>query len=358
MFPSGSFIDSVRISSNAIVERVNIKINTAAIDRFLDSAVFNEASYVSLSSSYSFAFPLKFDNDVDELNLIGVLALLSLSGSLDEALYRHTNRGVIDTIRAFVFSLYLSSSSSLGDDDLLSARGMQNITRERVAEHMQLSIHEEKPHPTIPAITVGGIGGPHLDFLSESGDVYRPGARGGGAGRPFCGAAGPDPDVVVQHLVRAFPGFQDVHLVGNQCKKAILFVLMMAGRFKFTDDAAQGVPSSLDEIPAPADDILPSILIYLGILDLSEWGKALAIINQLVLPDDEVIVLRAASVCVLDAIVSRAKHPSRDEGEIDGSVNWKIKVTSCGLSAFFSGLAQERGDYRQLLRYVAEEAIF
>jgi hypothetical protein len=160
---------------------------------------------------------------------------------------------------------------------------------------------------------------------------------------------------------------------------------MMAGRFKFTGDAAQGALSSLDEIPAPADDILPSILIYLGILDLSECtmptlgnqsssgdppsllgskpvasdgGKTLAIINQLFLPDDEVIVLRAASVCVLDAIVSRAKHPKRDEGEIDGNINWKTKVTPCGLSAFFSGLAQERSDYRQLLRYVAEGAIF
>jgi hypothetical protein len=229
--------------------------------------VFNEASYVSLSSSYSFAFPLKFDNDVDELNLIGVLALvcsgtkcrlrrmltvcsifvcqLSLSGSLDEALYRHTNRGVVDTIRAFVFSLYLSSSSSLGDDDLLSARGMQNITRERVAEHGQLSIHEEKPHPTIPAITVGGIGGPHLDFvelvtrvLRETGNVLCTNgypnlgtfiaqalAEAEQVGR-FAGAAGPDPDVVVQHLVRAFPGFQDVHLVGNQRKWFCLLELL------------------------------------------------------------------------------------------------------------------------------------
>lgn len=159
---------------------------------------------------------------------------LSLSSSFDESLYQHTNRGVFDSIRAFVFSLYLSSSSSEGDD-LLSARGMQNITRERVAEHMQLSIHEEKPHPTMPAITVGGIGGPHLNFvelvtrvLQETGGVLREtGYPNLGtfiaralvdaerAGRSS-GATSPDPDVVVQHLVRAFPSFQDSYSVQNQ----------------------------------------------------------------------------------------------------------------------------------------------
>lgn len=163
---------------------------------------------------------------------------------------------------------------------------------------------------------------------------------------------------------------------------------MIAGRFRSSSDVGQIALSPLDAIPAPADDILPSILIHLAILDLSDCtipallgqyssadpssllapthvtadsAKAPTTTTQLVLSDDEATVLRAASVYVLDAIVSRAKHADRgegisDEGNTDGS--WKTKVTSAGLCAFFSAIVQERNDYRQLPRYVAKGAIF
>lgn len=105
---------------------------------------------------------------------------------------------------------------------------MQKITRESVAEHIQLRILEEKPHPTMPAITVGGLGGPHLEFvelvtkvLHETGDVLQ------GAGYPNLGSfileaikeaervgkaagGGANPDVIVQRLAQAFPSFRDM----------------------------------------------------------------------------------------------------------------------------------------------------
>ena len=133
-------------------------------------------------------------------------------------------------MRAFVFSLYLSST---GSSNLLSAAGMQQMTRDSVAQHMQLNIRIEKPHPTIPAITVGEIGGPHLEFvelvtsvMNETGGILQ------GAGYPNLGtfvlealkeagrvdANALDPDFVIQRLIQALPAFRDMWSDDEHCE--------------------------------------------------------------------------------------------------------------------------------------------
>lgn len=53
------------------------QINDDAIDRFLLNPEFDEASYDKHAASYTFTFPLRFANDVAELNLTGLLGLVS-----------------------------------------------------------------------------------------------------------------------------------------------------------------------------------------------------------------------------------------------------------------------------------------
>jgi hypothetical protein len=72
--------------------------------------------------------------------------------------------------------MYLTST--VGEGDLLSAKGMHAIRDEQVAELMGVSVHVEKPHDTIPGLTVGELGGPMYDLvklvtetLNETGDV-------------------------------------------------------------------------------------------------------------------------------------------------------------------------------------------
>lgn len=42
---------------------------------------------------------------------------------------------------------------------------MTRITREQIASLMNVSLHVEAPHPTMPAVTVGQLGGPLLEFV-------------------------------------------------------------------------------------------------------------------------------------------------------------------------------------------------
>jgi hypothetical protein len=122
------------------------------------------------------AFPLKFPSILSELNFLSVLCLLNFTSGYRVPLHEQTGRGAWDNIRAFTFSLYLSSAT--GQGDLLSAKGMKTMSEQQVAQHMGVSIHVERPHETIPGVTVGELGGPIYDVvklisstLTETGQI-------------------------------------------------------------------------------------------------------------------------------------------------------------------------------------------
>lgn len=61
---------------------------------------------------------------------------------------------------------------------MLSAKGMQGIGDAKVAELMRVNVHVERPHETIPGVTVGELGGPLYELvrlirgvLNETGQV-------------------------------------------------------------------------------------------------------------------------------------------------------------------------------------------
>lgn len=148
--------------------------------------------------------------------------------------------------------MYLMSSTD-DEGDLLSARGLKAIGTQKVAELMRVSVHVEKPHESIPGVTVGTLGGPMYDLvqlitntLNETGRVLVD------TGYPDLGSfviealkegakakATPDAEVdtildrvsthgqlIVDHqsfltfhtiqLVRAIPGFRDMAIVDSQ----------------------------------------------------------------------------------------------------------------------------------------------
>lgn len=53
-----------------------------------------------------------------------------------------------------------------GEDDLLSAKGISNITTQKIAELLNVNIYIEKPHPSLPGVIVGELGGPVYDLCS------------------------------------------------------------------------------------------------------------------------------------------------------------------------------------------------
>lgn len=204
--------------------------------------------------------PLKFSSVSSELNVLSLLSLLNFASGYRVPLHEATGRGAFDSIRAFVFTLYLSSATG-GEGDLLSAKGMQSIEASKVAELMGLAdkIHVDTPHATIPGLLVGELGGPVWEVvqmvtkvMKETGDVLVKGGypdlgsfvlealkEGEKAKKDRAhedndvgcdvilervGLCGPldtqalvDPDLPLQ-LVRAIPAFRDMALVDGQRK--------------------------------------------------------------------------------------------------------------------------------------------
>lgn len=108
--------------------------------------------------------PLKFPSILSELNLISVLSVLNFASGYRVPLHRQTGRGAFDTIRVFVLSTYLASST---EGDYFSASGMGALNEQKVAEFMGLlsAIHVEKPHERIPGIVMGELGGPMYELV-------------------------------------------------------------------------------------------------------------------------------------------------------------------------------------------------
>lgn len=63
-----------------------------------------------------------------------------------------------------MFGLYISSDA---EGDPFSAQGLQNIEEGKIAELMGVAdkVHQEKPHPDIPGLMVGQLGGPVWELV-------------------------------------------------------------------------------------------------------------------------------------------------------------------------------------------------
>jgi hypothetical protein len=150
------------------------QITKPAIERLLLSTAFT-SSFKRVSAVHGLHLPLKFDSHLDELNLISVLSILNFASGYRAPLHHQLRRGAWDSVRAFVFSLFISSSSG---DDLLSSSGMQSISVAKVAELMGVNIHIERAHETLPGVTIGELGGPLYELtilitavLNETGAI-------------------------------------------------------------------------------------------------------------------------------------------------------------------------------------------
>jgi hypothetical protein len=101
---------------------------------------------------------------LSELNLLSILALLNMASGYRVTLHRETGRGAWDSIRAFVFGLYLTSTTD-GEGDLLSAMGMQTLSEAKIAELLGVSLHTERQHQHIHGLTIGQVGGPGWELV-------------------------------------------------------------------------------------------------------------------------------------------------------------------------------------------------
>jgi len=401
-FPaSGDYIRSIRDSSRCLRRGSNISIKPESIKRLLLSPAFT-GSFKRVSASHGLALPLLFPSVLAELNLIAILSILNFASGYRSQLHAATGRGAWDSVRAFVFSLYLASAGDEGD--FLSARGMQAIGDQKVAELMGVNLFAERPHETIPGLVVGEMGGPLYDLvklvtatLNETGEVLV------NMGYPNLGSfvvealkegekvrsdsnSSADVDAVVERLVRAFPAFRDMALVHGQpvyCFKKALFLINAVGiRFGPTSPPPFPIPST-SNIPIFADNVIPSLLIHLGVIDLSDSSPPLAhhfpksgsndmltsllasppsvsMSNQKAVPKDgpvltpdEAYILRAAAIDACELIVE-SLHTSTSPSD----PLWVKDITLPELDMWIWSIAKDRFDYRALDRFVLRDTVF
>ncbi|KAJ7594722.1 hypothetical protein C8J56DRAFT_778357, partial [Mycena floridula] len=359
-------------------------ITPNAIQRLLSSPCFTD-SFKLVSASHGLAMPLNFSSPLAELNLLSILSLLNFASGYRVPLHTDTGRGAWDNMRAFVFSMFLSSS--VGDGDLLSAKGMQTISTGTVTDLMRVTVHIERPHETIPALTVGELGGPLYELvklitkvLTETGEILVHNGYpdlGSFIAETLNGAAKASSkdieiELILEKIVSAIPAFQDIAIVNGEpvyCFKKALF-LIHAINIRFGSLAPPPFPiPSTGSLPVFTDNVLPSMLIHLGVIDLSESSLShlfpgagssdklqtlLAASNESqqdlkdppeegpVLNSSEAYILRAAAIDACELIV-----------ELAGS---SIRLPD--LDMWLWAIAKKRADFRRLPRFVLRDTIF
>ncbi|PPQ65000.1 hypothetical protein CVT26_015708 [Gymnopilus dilepis] len=403
---SGAYLDAIRQSSRALRVASGISISPESINRLLLSPAFLE-SFPRVSKDHGLALPLNFSSQLDELNFLSVLSLLNFGSGYRVPLHEQTGRGAWDSIRALLFSMYITSTS--GQGDLLSARGLQAMDISKIAEFMGVSLHVERPHDKIPGITVGELGGPLYELvkhiasvLNETGQILQSG------GYPNLGSfvvealqqsrrlqtdSNSDKalDFVLEKLVRAFPAFQDMSEVNGQpiyCfKKALFLIHAIDIRFGSLPSPPFPVPSTVN-IPVFSDNVLPSLLVHLGVIDLSSSDElsslfpASASAETLqallasapsskgtgdkskstpqggpVVTTNQSFILRAAAIDACELIVEAAR--SLDVETLgDEKYAWVRDVSLPTLDMWLWAVAKDRADYRALPRFVDQNTVF
>ncbi|KAI6044686.1 hypothetical protein EDC04DRAFT_2561154 [Pisolithus marmoratus] len=409
--PDASYVAEVKRTCSALRESQKIEVSTTAIKRLLFSPSFR-SSFKRVSRYHGLNFPLNFPSVLSEVNFLSVLSLLNFGSGYRVPLHRQTSRGAWDSIRALMFGLYLSSST--GQGDLLSARGMQTIGEQQIADLMSINLYVEQPHSEIPGMSISTLGGPLYDFvkliaatLQETGKILED------LGDPDLGtfvvrslrevdaakhSADPNAgvDAILSKLVGAFPAFRDMAVIDNQpvyCfKKALFLIHAIVIRFGIRNTPLFQLPNS-SQIPVFTDNVLPSMLVHFGVVDLSRStahglhtifpdapdnarvASLLALPPPLpnsdsrtgsdsklfpsegpVLNEEQAYILRAAALDACERIIQVARTLHDDSLQEDQK--WIQTITLPELDLWLWSVAKDRADYRKLERFVLKDTVF
>lgn len=187
-----------------------------------------------------------------------------------------------------------------------------------------------------------------------------------------------------KYCVRAHRMFEAVYCF----KKALFLIHAVKIRFGSAPSPPFPIPNT-DRAPAFSDNVLPSILVHLGVLDLSgatshglyklfpdaaSEDKINTLLDlppeasQAVTPDtkkippkegpvltkEQAYVLRAAAVYACEKITEYV----RGEGQLSEEQMWMKDITSPELDTWLWAIAKDRQDYRKLERFVLRDTVF
>lgn len=273
-----------------------IGLNQEAIDRFLLDVLPASPSQEQLDSwlASGFRLPLNYPSLHAELNVISHLCMLNSLSGYRVAMHKALGQGAHKTIVQTILALYLADPA--GDSSRpLSAETLVALTPMVLLDLLGLPTHEEHAHPSMPAIITGTR---RRDELYEALETLCVAAND--TGKRLMEMKSPDLGVFVERSVReaskegktdeekaalfasklitALPAFNDAYTfpdgsVVHIHKRALLLLSWLHAAF-----LSRGDPTMHDKLPLPSpavlpafvDNVIPSLLVYFGVLDLGE----------------------------------------------------------------------------------------
>lgn len=391
-----AYIAATRQSCASISTSLGLTPNAASIDRFLRT--LDQATYNRLRTQHGLAFPLRFPTPTAEINFIAILSLLNALSGYRTAFHKATGAGAYQNIVRLMIGLYISG----GDEDRqvgsanLTAKGMRTMTEAKIVELLGVSVHEERPHDSLPGVTVGIKGGEMNDavqlILTAMQNVGRKltdlGVDSMGAYLEGLMAEAKQKhdevqvtDYLVAQIAQTFPEFCDTHTFSPNTGAAgqevyifkRIFFLLHALYLRCGDKPEYGLPNTYT-LPMFVDNVLPTLCVWLDLIStpdspspgmeaLVHWiatANCNADLNREKLDDltanqpgpgltkDETYAVRAATLNVATHVVARAHALAQQ----DPALAWLAGLNEVDLDGYLWSLAKDDPALRKVPRLV------
>ncbi|MBW0462355.1 hypothetical protein O181_002070 [Austropuccinia psidii MF-1] len=332
--PEFDILDRIRQSSLDCLNDYKILINLSICDKFLLNLNDLEINSILNDLPKQIKFPLQFSSQLDELNMVSMVALLDCLDEYHHFLKLTTGRGAWETTRYLVMSLYLS-------DHGLTTHAMLQVTSEQISSILSLPTHLERPMPQNPAISLAEPDPQAsqliqfiLNLLHQIGQALKH-ANLPNLASFLISRINLDDDQLIRQLAGAFPHFRDMYILDNQ-KPVYLMreALLLLNTLRHTSIPFSNLKSSY---PIPADKNLSIMLVQLGLLDTSqstqeELRKVFSSQSTFTLSIGSATILRAASIACCEFLIDRITLLSQQ--------NQKLKnVTQEGLNRYLLALS-------------------
>ncbi|KAG0309831.1 hypothetical protein BGZ98_005371 [Dissophora globulifera] len=345
---------SVFETSKQCRENSNIKIDREAITRFLTE--LNQESWSKHSVSNGMSFPLRFESLEQEVNFLSLIDLLNTGHGFRKELHEDSDRGAFETIVFGVMSFHISNT-------LTTAEGLSHLTAWEIGGHFGIEMQKDMPseleHVTLSKPSVASkLAGQIQGVLNETGRILKQkgfvnlGAFVIDAAKKAQGSA----ETFSEILINAFPAFQDCGEVNGRTiyifKKALLLASSLERRFAATNSIFAF--KDIKESPIFADNVIPTMMVHLGILVLPDNLKH-TMEEGGVTSVEESYRLRAGAIDGCREIVEEANRTGESKvGTVDYGEKGMLNVD---LDVYLWRVAKEP-QYRKVPRFACKDTIF
>ncbi|ORX45045.1 hypothetical protein BCR36DRAFT_358924 [Piromyces finnis] len=361
ILPKDDYIEAVRRSCRELQKENenSIKISDEHIDKFIERIKSN--NFESFGKYYDtnnpLKVPLKFDTLEEELNFVGLNALLAFGSGWRDELHEACNRGAANTIKFGIISMHISKMQ------YGTCNHMAGLTITDISSIFQIPLlGEEKESENMPGVTVSTQ---HClrEFAEKLRNVFQKTAldlkKGGyrslaqfimyliNSTKNEVNRA----EVILKGVVNVLTAFQDSAVVNNKevfiFKKAQLFVYSLYKAFhkKYPLFDIKGV----ENLTIFADNVIPTVLIDLGVLSPSSDILSAIENKENMSKTNTDVKLRAASIVACEKIAQRLK-----EQNITFMDN---EILETDIDTYLWSIGKEE-KYRGLVRIINKDTIF